>query len=459
MRIQVGKPLFAWDCLEDSPSLKTIRDFLAVIPDAKLLDNLRTWRGKGRDDYPVSALWGTLMLTIGLRHTTIESCLAELRRNAGLRQLIGIETEDQVPKKWNMSRFLSVLGQEPHLTATRGIFDQIIQRLGKVVPDLGKHTAGDSTGLSARRSEAAKEAIGSEGEDEVKLEDGLPVASGGRKEYRDDTGKVTKILEWFGYKGHLLVDVTHEVILAYHITSTKTSDNDMIEALIVQAKDNLPEDRIETMAYDKAADDGAIHELLKDHDIKPVIEIRSCWKNQTEKLVPGQEQRGNIVHDEAGTLFCYDTQSQPPVMHKMAYVGHEAERGTLKYRCPARHEGWECPMSGICNAGKTYGLTVRVKQESDLRRFPPIPRATKKFEELYNGRTAVERVNSRLKVFWGTDDGNITGAARFHAFFGAVMIVHAAFATLLAAAPRHGGVLGQTKLSTISQALQAELAL
>ncbi|MEP6872037.1 MAG: transposase [Anaerolineaceae bacterium] len=457
MRIHVAKPLFAWDCLEDSPSLKTIRDFLASVPDAKLLDGLRTWRGKGRDDYPVSILWGTLLLTIGLRHTTIEGCLAELRRNEGLRQLVGIESEDHVPKKWNMSRFLSLLGQEPHLSAMRAIFDQMLQRLGQVVADLGKNTAGDSTGLSARRSEAVKEEIASRGEDAVTDENGLPLPSGGRKEYRDDSGKVTKILEWFGYKGHLLVDVKHEVILAYHVTSTKTSDNDMIEPLIEQAKRNLPEDRIRTMAYDKAADDAAIHELLDDHGIKPVIQIRSCWQNQTEKLVPGQERRGNIVHDEAGTVFCYDTKSQPPVRHKMAYTGHEPERSTLKYRCPAKHEGWSCPMSEICNADKTYGLTVRVKQETDLRRFPPIPRATKKFEQLYNGRTSVERVNSRLKVFWGTDDGNITGAARFHAYFGAVMVVHAAFATLLAAAPRFGGVLGQTRLSTISRALQKEL--
>lgn len=458
MRIHVAKPLFAWDCLEDSPSLKTIRDFLAAIPDAKLLDGLRTARGKGRDDYPVSVLWGTLLLTVGLRHTTIEGCLAELRRNAGLRQLIGIASEGAVPKKWNMSRFLNLLGQEPHLAGTRAIFNQMIQRLGEVVPDLGKNTAGDSTGLSARRSEAIKEEIASRGADAVTKEDGLPLPSGGRKEYRDDSGKVTKVLEWFGYKGHLLVDVKHEVVLAYHITSTKVSDNDMIEPLIEQAKSHLPEDRIETMAYDKAADDTAIHELLKDHDIKPVIQIRSCWQNQSEKLVPGQERRGNIVHDEAGTVFCIDTTSQPPVRHKMAYTGHEPERGTLKYRCPAKHEGWSCPMSSTCNAGKTYGLTVRVKQESDLRRFPPIPRATKKFEQLYNGRTSVERVNSRLKVFWGTDDGNITGAARFHGFFGAVMVVHAAFATLLAAAPRFGGVLGQTRLSTISQALQPQLA-
>lgn len=458
MRIHVSQPLFAWECLEDHPSLKTIRDFLASIPDGALLEGLRRWRGKGRNDYPVSVLWGTLLLTIALRHTMIEQCLAELRRNEGLRRLIGIESEDSVPKKWSMSRFLAVLGQEPHFSAVRAIFDQIIRRLGDAAPDLGKHTAGDSTGLSARRSAAVKREIASRGEEVVLDEHGLPLPSGGRKEYRDDAGKVTKVLEWFGYKGHLLVDVQHEVILAWHVTSTKVTDGDMIDPLLEQAENNLPEDRIKTLAYDKAADDTAIHELLQDKDIQPVIQIRSCWQNQTEKLVPGQERRGNIVHDEAGTVFCYDTRSQPPVRHKMAYTGHEPERGTLKYRCPAQHDGWSCPASSICNAGKSYGLTVRVKQELDLRRFPPIPRATKKFERLYNGRTAVERVNSRLKVFWGTDDGNITGASRFHAYFGAVMIVHAAFATLLAAAPRHGGVLGQTRLSTISRALQESLS-
>jgi hypothetical protein len=58
-------------------------------------------------------------------------------------------------------------------------------------------------------------------------------------------------------------------------------------------------------------------------------------------------------------------------------------------------------MSKICNAGKSYGKTVRVPREFDLRRFPELPRATKKFERLYKGRTAVERVSARLKVFWG----------------------------------------------------------
>ena len=35
-------------------------------------------------------------------------------------------------------------------------------------------------------------------------------------------------------------------------------------------------------------------------------------------------------------------------------------------------------------------------------------------------RTAVERVNARLKVFWGVDDGNLTGSRRFVAQVGVV---------------------------------------
>jgi hypothetical protein len=99
-------------------------------------------------------------------------------------------------------------------------------------------------------------------------------------------------------------------------------------------------------------------------------------------------------------------------------------------------------------------LSARIPCELDLRRFPPIPRATKEFERLYKGRTAVERVNARLKIFWGADDGNVTGARRFHAFVGAVMVVQLVFATLLARAPRWEGTLGQTRLSPIAKALR-----
>ena len=61
---------------------------------------------------------------------------------------------------------------------------------------------------------------------------------------------------------------------------------------------------------------------------------------------------------------------------------------------------------------------------------------TKQFERLYKGRTAVERVNARVKLYWGADDGNVIGARRFHAMVGIVMLVHLALGTTLARSER-----------------------
>jgi hypothetical protein len=451
MRISFTKPLFAWDCLEDSPSLRTIKRFLDSIADAELLEGLRQWRGRGRDDYPVHVLWGVVLLTPLLRHTSFEACLAELRRNEGLRRLIGMESENGVPHKWNISRFLSVLGQEPHLSRLRAIFNQIVENLAQTIADLGRDTAGDATWLSARRKSDPAAVQAEE-------EEGLPQPAGGRKEYKDDEGKVVKVVEWFGYKLHLLVDVKHEVALSYWVTSPKAGDGETLPILLDQARDNLPQGRIETLAYDKAADDNNVHRILSQANIKPLIQNRSLWKDEPERMLPGHTGNSNVVYDEAGTLYCYDKVSRLVVRHRMAYIGHEPQRETLKYRCPARHEGWSCPSESLCNAGKKYGKTVRVPRQIDLRRFPPIPRATKKFERMYKGRTSVERVNARLKIFWGVDDGNITGGRRFHAFVGVVMVVHIGLAMLLASTPRRDGTLGKMRLGPIQKALQQKTA-
>jgi hypothetical protein len=450
MRITVTQPRFAWAALEDSPSLETIRRCLEAIPDAPLLQGLRHARGRGRDDFPVSVLWGVALMTPLLRHASSDACLGEVRRNPALRRLLGIETQDQIPKHWNLSRFLDVLGHPAHLAALRASFDAMVHRLASVVPDLGRRVAGDATALSARRGDEKRQQA------EVRL--GLPQPAGGRKEYKDADGNVVKVVEWFGYKLHLVVDIRHEVALGYRITAPAVGDNEMIGALLEQARANRPAGRIESLAYDKAADDEAVHRLLHTAGIKPLIENRPLWRSEPERMLPGHTGRSNLVYDESGTIHCYDKVSTPIVRHQMAYVGHEPGRGTLKYRCPARHEGWACPSDARCNGGRRYGLVARIKSELDLRRFPPIPRATQQFERLYNGRTAVERVNARVKLYWGADDGNVVGARRFHAMVGVVMLVHLALGTTLAGTGRNEGkTLGGTRLSPIAKALDEQI--
>jgi hypothetical protein len=443
MLIPATRPLFAWPELEDSPSLQTIRAVLSSLPDQGLLDGLQRARGQGRDDYPVRVLWGVTVLSVLCRHVWLNDCLAELHRNPALCAILGIRRVVDIPKPHNLSRSLDALGQPAHLRRLRDVFDTLVKNLAQAVADLGRHTAGDSTALAAKPKRDAA-AVAEE------VEQGLPQPTGGRKEYRDDEGKVVKVYEWFGYKLRLLVDTRHEVALAYHVSDTRLADSDGIPALAEQAGANLGASRIETMAYDKAADDAKTHEALHDRGIKPVIQTRALWKDEKERpLRVGLP----VVYDEAGTVSCYDTVSEPPVRRQMACIGYEKGRETIKYRCPARHDGLPCRSLEKCNGGKKYGLVVRVKSTDDLRRFPAIGRATKQFERLYRGRTAVERVNARLKIFWGVDDGNVVGARRSHAHVGVVMVVHAALALWLAKQPRWEGSLSAVSLSPIAQAL------
>jgi hypothetical protein len=290
LRIHATEPLFAWGALEDCPTLVTLRDFLQAVPDQALLDGLIAARGHGRDDYPIPRLWHVVLLTIALRHTSFNACLTERHRNPALGRLLGIPDEGEIPRPHNLSRFLDALGGEPHVAALRHVFDTLARRLGLAVPDLGRHTAGDATALSGR-AKADPEAVKAE------VAQGRPQPSGGKKEHTDAGGRVTQVYEWFGYKLHLLVDVKHEVALAYHVTDTKAGDNERVPALVGQAMTNLPKERIRALAYDKAADDGAVHECLRGHGIKPLIQNRALWQGEPERPLPGGRYPLHLVHD------------------------------------------------------------------------------------------------------------------------------------------------------------------
>lgn len=454
LRINATQALFAWACFPQSPSLSVVQAALASVPDALLLDRLRRSRGKGRDDYPVSLLWGAALLTPLLRHSSHEACLGELRRNPSLRALLGPDVpEAQVPNKWNVSRFLENLGRTPHRGAVHDAFLNMVRRLALAVPDLGSQLAGDSTALHARRSRTEKKADAGPHEEE-----GLARPAQGQKDYFDDSGGVVRTFTWFGYKLHLLVDVRHEVAIAYTLTGANASDGGQIGPLLEQAAQVLPAGRMKVMAYDKAADDVKVHQLLNRHQVRPVIQTRALWKTEKERTLKEFGGRSHLVYDESGTVFCYDMMGSVPQKHQMAFVGHEKDRKTLKYRCPARHEGWACPSDERCNQGGKYGLVARIKQELDLRRFPSIPRGTKQFERLYKTRTAVERVNARLKIFWGADDGNVAGAERFHAQVGTVMLAHLAWATVLAMSERwEGKTLATSNVNSIANLLRAQI--
>ncbi len=64
-----------------------------------------------------------------------------------------------------------------------------------------------------------------------------------------------------------------------------------------------------------------------------------------------------------------------------------------------------CKSRFKCTAS-AYGYVLKLPIPDDPRRHPPVPRESKKWQRLYRLRTAVERVNSRVKDLLGL--GRIT---------------------------------------------------
>lgn len=136
-----------------------------------------------------------------------------------------------------------------------------------------------------------------------------------------------------------------------------------------------------------------IRSLWDDHGIKPVIDIRNLWKDgDPTRMLPGHD---TVTYHYRGHVFCHHPETGAG--HRMAHGGCEADRNTLKKRCPAKFAGVTCDAQDTCPVA--HG--IRIAMETDRRVFTPIDRGSYTWEREYAHRTAVERVNSRLDVSFG----------------------------------------------------------
>jgi hypothetical protein len=106
----------------------------------------------------------------------------------------------------------------------------------------------------------------------------------------------------------------------------------------------------------------------------------------------------------------------------MAFCGYEKDRNTLKYKCPVAAYAIECKGYAECSRG-TKGKTVRIPLETDRRIFVPIARSSYKWQNIYDGRTAAERVNSRIDLSFGFEHHFIRGKAKMTLRVGLALVV------------------------------------
>ena len=405
MAIIAQRPLFGWQEIESVGDLGRLQLVLRSLPDEGLMGALEAQRGKrGRDDYPVRAMWNALIAGIVFQHPTVESLLRELGRNGQLRQVCGFWSDSEQalwPNSWAFSRFLgSVMNQ---VEVVEAMFDQLVDEIAEVLPDYGEHLAVDGKALASyarAKGEGAEEDREPDGRRDNDAQWGVHAHSGTRA----DGTLWEKVKSWFGYSLHLIVDTRYELPVGFSVTTANSSEVVEAHHLLDRVQEEHPHlvGRCESVGADRGYDDvKLIRKLWEDWQALPVIDIRNCWRDgETTKVAEGCE---NVLYDYRGTISCVcpRTGKQRP----MAYGGLERDRGTLKYRCPAEHYGLECSGSERCPIGKA----VRIPMQQEPRVFTPLPRHSYKWRRLYAGRTAVERVNSRLDNVFGFENHTIRG--------------------------------------------------
>ena len=189
--------LFEWREIESLGDLERLDLVMRYLPDEELMQKLEDKRGKGRDDYPVRAMWNGLLAGIVFQHEGEASLIRELNRNGQLRVLCGFGGR-KVPNAYNYSRFLNLIID--HQEELENIFDNVLKQISELLPDFGKRLAGDGKAIQsvATRKNKNKKVDGRRDLD----------ANTGIKKYTgiDDKGtKWEKTITWFGYKLHLIV--------------------------------------------------------------------------------------------------------------------------------------------------------------------------------------------------------------------------------------------------------------
>ena len=76
---------------ENLGDLERLQKVLDNLPDEKLIHKLKQKRKNGRNEWPVEAMWNSLIASFIFDHDSIASLIRELNRNSQLRMICGFQ--------------------------------------------------------------------------------------------------------------------------------------------------------------------------------------------------------------------------------------------------------------------------------------------------------------------------------------------------------------------------------
>lgn len=190
-----------------------------------------------------------------------------------------------------------------------------------------------------------------------------------------------------------------EVPLLLNFTSAKRHDSInflfAIDAFGKQGTGLSPKN----LCLDSAHDNIATYKLLDHWDINALIDINK--RGGSSDGLPDDISLDKDAHPlcQAGLRMCS--------------WGYDKNKDAQKFRCPlACNRVKECPCSLECRKS-SYGRTVYIKNSSDLRLHPRIPRDSEQYKTIYSERSACERMNDSVLNNYHLQDLKIRGDDHF----------------------------------------------
>jgi IS5 family transposase len=383
----IQSPLFDFEAFIAQKTNNRLVKLLEALPAEKLLSTLELEHWTGRNGYSIRGMWSALIAGLINQCHTLASVARLLNRDKDTRLICGF-SKDNMPGEDALGRFLKKLIK--HIDLFDECIKEMVDRLRKILPNFGEKLAVDSTDILAysnghREHPSDLDANwGAKKKGNAKAE-GKDKGSGGEK----GKSKEADVYYWFGYKLHLIVDALYEIPLAFTLTPANESDMNQMKPLLQKVGADQKETRPKAVISDKGYDSqGNNTYVYKECKAAPIIPIRERKDAQLPDICNAK-----------GTPLCSCGLA-------MIYWGKDGNY--LKYRCPHVLGKEKCKSRFRCTSS-SYGYVLKLPISADVRRHPPVPRESKKFQRLYKMRTAIERVNSRVKDVLGLNKITVRG--------------------------------------------------
>ena len=269
------------------------------------------------------------------------------------------ETIGGAPSPWALYRFAVKLRANAPLLAD--CLDGVSASLAAELPDYGTDVAVDASDLPAYAN--GQRFLSKNGPERERYSD--PDASWGHR----SAISTRKGGGFYGYRLHAAVCARTGLPLAWRVASAREHESQSVTPLFdtIRARGFASE----TAALDMGYDVTPVYDACAERGIVPIIPLR-----QTTAVKRGEHGAPTCEHG------------------RWTFAGADFKRNASKWRCP----------SAECERKSKW-----VKAE---RRYPLVPRDSKRWRDLYRGRASVEREFGRLKNEYGLTPLRVRGLAK-----------------------------------------------